>query len=297
MAPLLPTMYKSLQGEPNLRAAAFMRSSGAHLPDDYGPLSSFGRQERGNLTNNPSFQFSRTDRLQASRPFYSDIHTNHSHADHEVQGRTEYRRPGFGYYDVDAPYDKLGRSGLHAEFQKVVGRERLPAPHHNPSRSVDRFSTLYSSMGRQLLKKSESRASFKGAITRAQRSRVYLGPEYEKESFGLITPGPHAPGHMNPGIGKQVDSVKVTAPRATFGAAPRITSLDGVDRQRQPWDDPDAPGPHQYHETQRFSRGGSGARGARGGFGGGGGGDLGGAGGGSTRKPVLHSSRRSVLTR
>jgi hypothetical protein len=47
MAPLLPTMYKSLQGESTLSASAFMRSTGqgerrAYMPDDYGPLSSFG---------------------------------------------------------------------------------------------------------------------------------------------------------------------------------------------------------------------------------------------------------------
>jgi hypothetical protein len=85
--------------------------------------------------------------------------------------------------------------------------------------AADKFSTVYSSLGRQVLKKSESRGSFKGNITRAERSRVYLGPAFEKDGFGLLTPGPHAPGTMDPGIGKQVDSVKVTAPRATFGSA------------------------------------------------------------------------------
>jgi hypothetical protein len=35
-------------------------------------------------------------------------------------------------------------------------------------------------------------------------------------------------------------------------SAARVTSLDGIDRQRQPWDDPDG-GPQQYHVTQRFS--------------------------------------------
>lgn len=207
MAPLLPTMYKSLQGESTLNAVDFARTAKTHLPAEYGPLSSFGRQERGQLRNQPSFQFARTDRLQATRPFYSDIHTSHSHAEHEVEGRAQYRRPGFGDYDKDAPWDTLGRSGLQADFSRGIGRERLPAPDDyvpRPYRSVDRFNTSYSSMGRQLLKKSESRTSFKGGITRGQRARVYLGPEFEKDSFGVITPGPHAAGHMNPGIGKQV---------------------------------------------------------------------------------------------
>ena len=308
MAPLLPTMYKSLQGETTLSATAFMRSAGigataaggsrTHLPDNYGPLSSFGRQERGNLPNNPSFQFSRTDRLQATRPFYSDIHTDHSHAEHEVEGRSEYRRPGFGYYDVDAPYDKFGRSGLQADFAHSIGRENLPAPDHNPHKRVERFDASYSSLGRQLLKRTEARNSFKGVITRAQRTRVYLGPEFEKDNFGLITPGPQGVGNMNPGIGKQVDSVKVTAPRATFGSAARITSLDGVERHVQPWDDPDAPGPQQYHATQRFSRSVGGPKYGTTRGGGGGGGEsmnslFGGTGSSSKKpRPVLHSSRR-----
>ena len=138
---------------------------------------------------------------------------------------------------------------------------------------------------------------------------MYLGPEFEKDSFGLITPGPHAKGNMNPGIGKQVDSVKVTAPRATFGKGARTIILDGMERRTQPWDDPDAPGPHQYHATQRFSptigprsktRGGGGGTRGGGTRGGGGGGETAGGGGGgggtpsSSRRPVLHSIRPST---
>ena len=55
---------------------------------------------------------------------------------YSVEGRTQYRRPGFGDYAVDAPCDTLGRSGLHADFQRGIGRERLPAPAHNPFKSV-----------------------------------------------------------------------------------------------------------------------------------------------------------------
>jgi hypothetical protein len=66
---------------------------------------------------------------------------------------------------------------------------------------------------------------------------VYLGPDFEKANFGLVSPGPCAVG-ADSAIGKQVASVKVTAPRATFGGANRITSLDGVDRQKR---DPNAP--------------------------------------------------------
>ena len=50
-----------------------------------------------------------------------------------------------------------------------------------------------------------------------------------------------------------MDSVRVTA-RGDIRSAAGITSLDGVERHVQPWDDPDAPGPQQYHATQRFSR-------------------------------------------
>ena len=44
--------------------------------------------------NHPSYGFQRSDRLQAGRPFVSDRHTNHSHAAHEYEGRSEFRRPG-----------------------------------------------------------------------------------------------------------------------------------------------------------------------------------------------------------
>ena len=88
----------------------------------------------------------------------------------------------------------------------------LLAPGHHPFHSVDRFSTLYSSMGQQTLKPSESRASFKGVITRAQREKVYAGPEFEKAQFGAITPGPCALGQFTPGIGKQVAGPSTRCP-------------------------------------------------------------------------------------
>ena len=70
-----------------------------HMPANYGPLSAFGRQENGPLTNFPSYGFARTDRLQAGRVFHSDHHTEHSHADHEYEGRSQFRRPGPGTYE------------------------------------------------------------------------------------------------------------------------------------------------------------------------------------------------------
>jgi hypothetical protein len=138
------------------------------------------------------------------------VHTRHSQADHEREGRTEHRRPGFGDYERDAPCDVLGRSGLHADFQRGLSRARPPAPDHDRFRSIDRFSTrAYSSLGRQLSKRSEAAASFKGAMTRDQRARVYLGREFQQDRFGLFTPGPQAEGRVPAGIGTQVNSVKV----------------------------------------------------------------------------------------
>lgn len=264
MAPLLPTMYKTMREDCTLSVSAFLRSKETYLPHDYGPLSAFGRQEKGKARNEPSFQFSRTDRLQASRPWLSDKHTEHQHADHEVEGRSQYRRPGFGDYEKDAPWDAFGGSGLQADFSRSLNRSKATrldsaiavpgAPDMNARNGVDRFGASYSSFGRQLLKRSEPNQSFKGVITRTQRARVYLGPEFEREQIGHLTPGPQGRGNMNPGVGKQVDSVKVTAPRATFGRDSRVISLDGVPRAKEPWNDPTAPCPHNYHETARFTR-------------------------------------------
>ena len=99
MAPVPPALFKA-RGT-TLRADEYLRGVNPVGTVHRGPLSAFGRQEISALRTEPSVAFSRTDRLEAIRPFsieyflpgegnraYAASHAREYLARHEAEGLT-----------------------------------------------------------------------------------------------------------------------------------------------------------------------------------------------------------------
>lgn len=158
MSPVPPALFKA-KGT-TLRADEYLRGVNPVGTVHRGPLSAFGRQECSALRTEPSVAFSRTDRLEAIRPFsleyflpgegnkaYAASHAREYLARHEAEGLDRFRRPAVSE-PGEPRWKTFGASGRHQDFAKTprarrpppaqtrlaqqtgvaVGRERAPAP-------------------------------------------------------------------------------------------------------------------------------------------------------------------------
>ena len=158
MSPVPPALFKA-KGT-TLRADEYLRGVNPVGTVHRGPLSAFGRQECSALRTEPSVAFSRTDRLEAIRPFsleyflpgegnkaYAASHAREYLARHEAEGLDRFRRPAVSE-PGEPRWKTFGASGRHQDFAKTPargghlplkpdwpnkqesrwGRERAPAP-------------------------------------------------------------------------------------------------------------------------------------------------------------------------
>ena len=126
MSPVPPALFKA-KGT-TLRADEYLRGVNPVGTVHRGPLSAFGRQECSALRTEPSVAFSRTDRLEAIRPFsleyflpgegnkaYAASHAREYLARHEAEGLDRFRRPAVSE-PGEPRWKTFGASGRHQDF-------------------------------------------------------------------------------------------------------------------------------------------------------------------------------------
>ena len=143
MSPVPPALFKA-KGT-TLRADEYLRGVNPVGTVHRGPLSAFGRQECSALRTEPSVAFSRTDRLEAIRPFsleyflpgegnkaYAASHAREYLARHEAEGLDRFRRPAVSE-PGEPRWKTFGESGRHQDFAKTPARGgHLPTPPPQP---------------------------------------------------------------------------------------------------------------------------------------------------------------------
>ena len=221
-----PALFKA-KGT-TLRADEYLRGVNPVGTVHRGPLSAFGRQECSALRTEPSVAFSRTDRLEAIRPFsleyflpgegnkaYAASHAREYLARHEAEGLDRFRRPAVS--DPPEPrWKTFGESGRHQDFAKTPARGgHLPLKPDWPNKQESRWGASerlhrpldgghdvvqYSSFAKQKLSTASSReqhpyVNIGARTTRAERGRQTLGRARDErsQSLGASSPGPQAP--------------------------------------------------------------------------------------------------------
>ena len=268
----LPALYDS--GESTLDARAFASSATTRLgPSEYGPGSAFGKQADSRAKNQPSFQFSRVDRLADTRPFFGEAYARDMLQAHEAALKPKFQRPPPGAHDAPEPrWSSFGRSGVtHSFGRETLGRERAPAPHHDPYASaavadVDRLTGASarganrSTFGRQPTHRDATvfpAARIDKALPREHRATrmQYLGRGFDERQYaGAYSPTGEKFLKTAPvvhSVGPQALSTKRTARSVGFGSSPRVTMID--DMHRMPWTSDDYNrGPGMYQQTADF---------------------------------------------
>ena len=207
MSPVPPALFKA-KGT-TLRADEYLRGVNPVGTVHRGPLSAFGRQECSALRTEPSVAFSRTDRLEAIRPFsleyflpgegnkaYAASHAREYLARHEAEGLDRFRRPAVSE-PGEPRWKTFGASGRHQDFAKTPARGgHLPLKPDWPNKQESRWGASerlhrpldgghdvvqYSSFAKQKLSTASSRGqhpyvNIGARTTRAERGRQTLGP-------------------------------------------------------------------------------------------------------------------------
>ena len=261
MSPVPPALFKA-KGT-TLRADEYLRGVNPVGTVHRGPLSAFGRQECSALRTEPSVAFSRTDRLEAIRPFsleyflpgegnkaYAASHAREYLARHEAEGLDRFRRPAVSE-PGEPRWKTFGASGRHQDFAKTPARGgHLPLKPDWPNKQESRWGASerlhrpldgghdvvqYSSFAKQKLSTTSSReqrpyVNIGARTTRAERGRQTLGRARDErsQSLGASSPGPQAPrdvdGFKLGAVGRQIEATRATEPRATVGTHSRITA-------------------------------------------------------------------------
>lgn len=260
MAPVPPALFKA-RGT-TLRADEYLRGVNPVGTVHRGPLSAFGRQEISALRTEPSVAFSRTDRLEAIRPFsieyflpgegnraYAASHAREYLARHEAEGLDRFARPAVSE-PPEPRWKTFGRSGTHHDFAKTQARGgHLPLKPDWPNKNESRWGAAerlhrpldgghdlvqYSSFARQRLSthvnSPKAYVDIGAATTRAERGRQTLGRAHDERSaaLGACSPGPQVPrdrdGFALGAVGRQIEAGRVTEPRAVVGSNSRVTA-------------------------------------------------------------------------
>jgi hypothetical protein len=260
MAPVPPALFKA-RGT-TLRADEYLRGVNPVGTVHRGPLSAFGRQEISALRTEPSVAFSRTDRLEAIRPFsieyflpgegnraYAASHAREYLARHEAEGLDRFSRPAVSE-PPEPRWKTFGRSGTHHDFARTQARGgHLPLKPDWPNKNESRWGAAerlhrpldgghdlvqYSSFARQRLSthvnSPKPGVDIGAATTRAERGRQTLGRAHDERStaLGACSPGPQVPrdrdGFALGAIGRQIEAGRVTEPRAVAGSDRRVTA-------------------------------------------------------------------------
>lgn len=260
MAPVPPALFKA-RGT-TLRADEYLRGVNPVGTVHRGPLSAFGRQEISALRTEPSVAFSRTDRLEAIRPFsieyflpgegnraYAASHAREYLARHEAEGLDRFSRPAVSE-PPEPRWKTFGRSGTHHDFARTQARGgHLPLKPDWPNKNESRWGAAerlhrpldgghdlvqYSSFARQRLSthvnSPKPYVDIGAATTRAERGRQTLGRAHDERSaaLGACSPGPQVPrdrdGFALGAIGRQIEAGRVTEPRAVAGSDSRVTA-------------------------------------------------------------------------
>ena len=260
MAPVPPALFKA-RGT-TLRADEYLRGVNPVGTVHRGPLSAFGRQEISALRTEPSVAFSRTDRLEAIRPFsieyflpgegnraYAASHAREYLARHEAEGLDRFARPAVSE-PPEPRWKTFGRSGTHHDFAKTQARGgHLPLKPDWPNKNESRWGAAerlhrpldgghdlvqYSSFARQRLSthvnSPKPGVDIGAATTRAERGRQTLGRAHDERSaaLGACSPGPQVPrdrdGFALGAVGRQIEAGRVTEPRAVVGSNSRVTA-------------------------------------------------------------------------
>lgn len=260
MAPVPPALFKA-RGT-TLRADEYLRGVNPVGTVHRGPLSAFGRQEISALRTEPSVAFSRTDRLEAIRPFsieyflpgegnraYAASHAREYLARHEAEGLDRFSRPAVSE-PPEPRWKTFGRSGTHHDFAKTQARGgHLPLKPDWPNKNESRWGAAerlhrpldgghdlvqYSSFARQRLSthvnSPKPGVDIGAATTRAERGRQTLGRAHDERSaaLGACSPGPQVPrdrdGFALGAVGRQIEAGRVTEPRAVVGSNSRVTA-------------------------------------------------------------------------
>ena len=222
MAPVPPALFKA-RGT-TLRADEYLRGVNPVGTVHRGPLSAFGRQEISALRTEPSVAFSRTDRLEAIRPFsieyflpgegnraYAASHAREYLARHEAEGLDRFSRPAVSE-PPEPRWKTFGRSGTHHDFARTQARGgHLPLKPDWPNKNESRWGAAerlhrpldgghdlvqYSSFARQRLSthvnSPKPDVDIGAATTRAERGRQTLGRAHDERSaaLGACSPGP-----------------------------------------------------------------------------------------------------------
>ena len=216
MSPVPPALFKA-KGT-TLRADEYLRGVNPVGTVHRGPLSAFGRQECSALRTEPSVAFSRTDRLEAIRPFsleyflpgegnkaYAASHAREYLARHEAEGLDRFRRPAVSE-PGEPRWKTFGASGRHQDFAKTPARGgHLPLKPDWPNKQESRWGASerlhrpldgghdvvqYSSFAKQKLSTASSRGqrpyvNIGARTTRAERGRQTLGRAHDERSQSL----------------------------------------------------------------------------------------------------------------